>query len=498
MGTITRRVFLKGACATAASLSAPALWRAVEAQGRLGALEFPSPEAIDRVLALALEKGGDYADLFLESSAESEIVFAEGRVRSMESGFLLGGGVRTVIGERVGYAYAESFEPALLEDAAAVASTIAAGSRAKAPGPVTQILFPHYMNIQDPIVPEDVARKVALLQRVDRAARAVNPAIQQVVITYQDSLRNILIGNSDGDLARDILPLVYLRVSVTAARDGQRAEGLYRASRRAGMEQLGGDAPERAGREAAGQALRMLDAVPAPTGEMPVVIAAGGGVMFHEAMGHGLEADSVMRGASVFAGRIGQSVGSDRVTLYDDGTMPGERGTINVDDEATPAQKTLLIERGVLRSYVHDRRTARGMKVAPTGNGRRQSFRHPALPRMSNTSLAPGPDTPEEIIRATANGIYAVNFGGGEVDTVSGQFTFGLVEAYRIDDGRVTAPIRGANLVGSGIQVLERIDRVGSDHAVWPGTCGRDDQFVPVGSGCPTLRVSSITVGGTA
>jgi TldD protein len=499
METISRRLFLKGACVTVASLSAPALLRTAGAQPPMSpAEEFPAPEAIDRILSQALSRGGDYADLYLESGASTRITLTDGRIQGMEFGILRGGGVRTVIGERVGYAYAESLEVAPLFEAATTSAAIASGGARGAAQPVSPINFPHYITIQDAIQSEAVARKVALLERVDRAARAVSPAVQQVVVGYDDSLRSVMIGNSAGQLARDILPLIYLRVTVTAEKDGRRAEGMHRISHRAGMEQLAGDAPEAAARIAAERAMRMLEAVPAPTGEMPVVIAAGGGVMFHEAVGHGLEADSVMRDASVFTGRSGQRVASDLVNLYDDGTMTGERGTINVDDEATLSQRTLLIERGVLRGYLQDRRTARNLSATPTGNGRRQSFRFPAIVRMSNTNLAPGPEAPEEIIRATPNGIYAAYFGGGEVDTVSGQFTFGLMEAYRIEEGRVTAPIRGANLVGSGIQVLERIDRVGSDFATWPGTCGKGDQWVPVSSGCPTLRISKITVGGTA
>lgn len=499
MAAISRRTFLKGACVTVASLSAPALLRSAQAQlGPKATEEFPTPEVIDRILARALSRGGDYADIFLESGSGSQITLADGHIRTMEFGMLRGGGVRTVIGDRVGYAYAESFEVDPLLEAAATSSAIASSTGGSALPPVAPIQFPHYISIQDAIQSDQVARKVALLERIDRAARAVSPAVQQVVVGYDEGLRRIMIGTSAGELAQDILPLIYLRVTVTAAKDGRTAEGMHRISQRAGMEQLAGDTPERVARMAAERAVRMLEAVPAPTGEMPVVIAAGGGVMFHEAVGHGLEADAVLRDASVFSGKLGQKVASDLVTLYDDGTMPGERGTINIDDEATPACKTLLIERGVLRGYLQNRRTARRMKTTSTGNGRRQSFRSPAIVRMSNTNLAPGTDAPEEILRATPNGIYAVYFGGGEVDTVSGQFTFGLNEAYRIEDGRVTAPIRGANLVGSGIQVLERIDRVGSDFASWPGTCGKDDQWVPVSSGCPTLRISKITVGGTA
>ncbi len=495
---MSRRSFLKGACASVAVLSIPRLGHGLRhPSAPPDFVDFPSPEVMSRVLATALNRGGDYADLFLESTIRTNISIAAGEIRSMEYGVIQGGGIRIIQGEKTGYAYAESLASHLLNDAAKTAAAMACGGKT-APFSLSEISYPRYVLARETIEDVGVAERVAFLERIDRAARAVNPAVKQVTIEYMDEIKTYVVAHSEGVFARDRLPVIYLRVTVNASKDKKRAEGMFRTSGRQGMELLAGDMPEQAGREAAEQALRMLDAVPAPTGELPVVIAAGGGVMFHEAVGHGLEADGVIRDASVFAGRVGKRVATELVTLYDDSTMPGKRGSFNVDDEGTPASRTLLIENGVLVGYMQDRRTAHVMSADLTANGRRQSFRYPAMVRMTNTNLAPGDETPEDIIKATNRGIFAAHFGGGEVDIGSGQFTFGLREAYLIEQGKITAPIKGANLVGSGLEVLARIDRIGADFGSWPGTCGKSGQWVPVTSGCPTLRISRITVGGTA
>lgn len=495
MRSISRRTFIKGVGTGAVALACPGAFGSSLAAGRA---DEPPPSEIDRILSRALSRGGHYADLYLETSARTHIVITGSEIKSMEYGILQGGGVRTLFGEKTGYAYAETFDPETLCDVATSAARIAAGKGAAQSIPVEEVTFPKIVEARTSIGAVAVAEKVAILERVDRAARAASGHIRQVNIDYNDAVRTFTIATSGGQLVSDELPIIYLRVNVNASRGEAVSEGAYRLSGRAGMELLEGSVPEDAGREAAEQAIRMLDARPAPSGELPVVIAAGGGVMFHEAVGHGLEADAVLREATVFAGRVGAKVASELVNLYDDASIPGLRGSFNVDDEGTVAKKTILIDKGVLRGYMQDRRTAHIMREGTTANGRRQSFRHPAIVRMTNTYLASGSEDPEEIIKSTKRGIYAVNFGGGEVDPASGQFTFGLREAYLIEEGRVTAPIRGANLVGSGPEVLKRIDRVGSDFGLWPGTCGKADQWVPVTSGCPTLRVSAITVGGTA
>ncbi len=492
---LNRRTFLKGLGAGAALLACPSWVRETYAMSGRG---MPGPAEMEAILLKALGRGGQYADLFLETRLSTHISMTGGEVDGLEYGVLLGGGVRTIVGEKSGFAYAESFDVDELAAVAESAALIASGGGGRSVVPVRQVSVPEVVGAREAIDDVEVAAKVEILRRVDEAARAVSPHIKQVRIDYQDATQTFRLAHSDGAFYDDELPVIYLRVNVSAERDGGTAEGMRRVSGRQGMELLAGTVPEDAGREAAEQAIRMLAAQPAPTGELPLVIAAGGGVMFHEAVGHGLEADAVLREATVFAGRVGEPVASEHVTLYDDGTIPGARGSINIDDEGTPAKKTLLIEKGILRGYMQDRRTAMNMGAEPTGNGRRQSFRYPAIPRMTNTNLARGTDLPEEIIRDTRNGIYAVSFGGGEVDPGSGQFTFGLREAYLIEDGRVTTPIKGAMLVGSGPEVLTRIDRVANDFDAWPGTCGKADQWVPVTSGCPTLRIERITVGGTA
>jgi TldD protein len=489
--TLSRRTFIKGLGIGAAAATCPGLIRVARAAPG------PTESEIAGILSAALSRGGHYADLFLETRVSTNISMANSEIEGLEYGVLQGGGVRALSGEKTGYAYAETLDPEPLREAAGSAARIASGE-GQGIAVVVRRDVPRIITTLRPIEDEGIAAKIAILNRVDRAARAVSPDVQQVVIDYADAGQRFTLANSDGVVYNDALPLIYLRITVNAARGDAQAEGMVRVSYRRGMEQLDGDVPEQAGRQAAEQAIRMLEAQPAPTGEMPVVVAAGGGVIFHEAVGHGLEADGVLRQATVFAGRVGEKVATDLVTLYDDATIPMARGSFNIDDEGTPATKTLLIEKGILHGFMQDRRTAHAMRETSTGNGRRMSFRYPVVVRMTNTNLAPGTESPEEIIKATPRGIYAVEFGGGEVDTTSGQFTFGLREAYLIENGKVTAPIKGANLVGSGPEVLQRIDRVGSDFASWPGTCGKSGQWVPVTSGCPTLRISAITVGGTA
>lgn len=494
--SMSRRAFLKGASALAMSVPMGGMVRAWADPNEAGAL-FPDQDLLRPLLVRALSRGGWYADVFLESRTTTRISMIESEIRALEYGVTQGGGIRTIHGEKTCYGYAETLEPGELAPVAEVAASLSTGEGV-VPAQLARREFPSRVPMRDRIELAATREKVALLDRIDRAARAVDPAVRQVVVDYHDEVAHVMIVTSDGVFARDTLPMISIRTTVTASRNGSRAEGLRRASRRCGMELFEVESPETTGRAAAEQAMRMLDAGPAPSGELPVVVAAGGGVLFHEAIGHGLEADAVIRNASVFAGRLGERVASPLVTIYDDATVPGGRGSFNVDDEGTPASRTLLVERGTLVGYMSDRRSARAMGAQSSGNGRRESFRFPPLVRMTNTFLAQGEEHPADIIKATQRGVYAVAFGGGEVDTATGQFTFGLMEAYLIEGGVVGPPIRGASLVGSGIEVLERIDRVGSDFDSWPGTCGKADQSAPVTSGCPTLRISRMTVGGTA
>jgi TldD protein len=320
--------------------------------------------------------------------------------------------------------------------------------------------------------------------------------VGQVTIDHADEMLHFLVVNSDGTRCEDTLPLLYMRINVFASKNGRRGTGMERLSRRLGAEQMANAAPEAGGREAARMAVAMCDAAEAPSGEMPVVLGAGGGVLFHEAVGHGLEGDAVRKGTSFFKDLVGQTVASEHVSVRDTGALPELRGSYNVDDEGTPPRENLLIDKGVLRGFLNDRITAAVLKAERTGNGRRQSYRFPPLVRMSNTFLAPGTDMVEEIIKETKSGLFARNLGGGEVDTATGNFTFGVLEGYLIEDGRIAGPVSGANLVGNGPEIMKRIDRVGPDQKFWAGTCGKG-QWVPVSSGAPTLRISSMTVGGS-
>jgi TldD protein len=502
---IPRREFLGvlgGAAAAGAVFLLPKsvgdLLRPGEAEAALRGMSFPVNESMaGRILAAARARGAGFADLYCETRVVTRINLADGRIESCEQGVYAGTGVRAVDGDRVGYAFADSFaEPPLLlaaRDAAAIASTGRWGRSAlsfgrPAPGTIVRV--------RRPFDEVPVEERISWLRRIDATARAADPAIKVVNLEYNDEMQRFLVATTDGAWAEDLLPNMYLRINVVALKDGRRGMGNERISFRMGAEQMDGDTPERGAREAARMALAMCDAGDAPAGEMAVVLGAGGGVIFHEAVGHGLEADAVCRGTSMFAGRIGEKVASDRVSVIDTGSLPNLRGSYNYDDEGQPPERSVLIDSGVLRRFMNDRTTARQLKVPRTGNGRRQSYRFPPIPRMSNTFLAEGTDTVEEIIRSTRSGLYARALGGGEVDTTTGNFTFGILEAYRIENGKVGAPVRGATLVGNGPETMRRIDRVAADQKFWNGTCGKG-QWVPVTSGAPTLRISAMTVGGS-
>ncbi len=502
---IPRREFLGvlgGAAATGAVLMLPrpvgSLFRPGEAEAAVRNMSFPlNPAMAERILSAARSRGAAFADLYCEARLVTRISLADSRIESCEQGVYAGTGVRAVDGDRTGYAFADSFEePPLLSaarDAAAIASAAGRGDSAvsfhrPAPGGIVRVRRPFDQ------VP--VEERISWLRRIDAAARAVDPAIQVVNLDYNDEMQRFLVVTTDGAWAEDLLPNMYLRINVVALKDGRRGIGNERIGFRMGAEQMDGDVPEENARAAARMALVMCDAAEAPAGEMPVVLGAGGGVLFHEAVGHGLEADAICRGTSMFAGKVGTKVASDRVSVLDTGSLPDLRGSYNYDDEGQPPQRNVLIEGGVLRGFMNDRTTARQLGVACTGNGRRQSYRFPPIPRMSNTFLAEGTDTVDEIIRSTGRGLFARALGGGEVDTTTGNFTFGILEAYRIEDGKVGAPVRGATLVGNGPEIMRRIDRVASDQKFWNGTCGKG-QWVPVTSGAPTLRISAMTVGGS-
>ncbi len=456
---------------------------------------------IQRTLEVALRTGGDLAEIFVEDKSSANAVLDDGKVEHLISGRDRGAGIRVIVGDTTGFAHtADLSEPGLAaaaEGAAAAARTGGGGVR-QVELVATEAPRPNEISM----LPEDVAkgRKVELLRRADDAARAAGSAISQVTARYGDSRRRILVANSDGLLTEDDQVRTLFTVMAVASGDTGMQTGYQSLGRTVGFELFDSYDVDDLATEAAERALLKLAARPAPSGTMPVVIGpGGGGVLFHEACGHGLEADLVAKGASVFADRIGERVADPRVTLVDDGTLAEEWGAFAVDDEGSPAARNVLIEDGILTDYMWDLLRARKQGRPRSGNGRRQSYKHLPMVRMTNTYLLAGPDLPDDIVASTPRGVYVAHLGGGQVNTATGDFVFGMTEAYLIEDGRITEPIREGNLIGNGPAVLASIDAVGSDFAMGsPGMCGKDGQGVPVGDGVPTLRVPALTVGGTA
>jgi TldD protein len=456
---------------------------------------------LERCLGEALSAGGDYADLYFESVTATALGVDEQIVKSASQGTSAGCGVRVLSGERTGYAYTDNLSPERLLHAARTAALIASGpAKETVQGFVetpTADLYP---------VPLggfslDLAARLELILRADRAARAYDPRIVQVRSSYSEELRRILIAASDGAFASDTQPLCRLNVFVIAKEGANTTKGSTGAGGRAGLDQFqGSKSPEHLAQEAARGAILQLGAVAAPAGEMEVVLGPGWpGILLHEAVGHGLEADFNRKKTSAFAGLIGQSVASSKVTVVDNGTMTGRRGSLNVDDEGSATQETVLIEGGVLKGYLTDKLSARLTGAANTGSGRRESYQCIPMPRMTNTYMLAGDDAPEDIIRSVKRGLYAVNFGGGSVDITNGKFVFSASEAYLIEDGKITAPVRDATLIGNGPEALKYVSMVGHDLKLDEGigTCGKDGQSVPVGVGMPTVKLDRMTVGGT-
>jgi TldD protein len=458
-------------------------------------------DILSRVLGTALRTGGDFAEVYVEDKRSSSAGLDDGKVEQVTSGRDRGAGIRVVWGETTGYAHTADLSEAGLRAAAEAAAAAAqrGGGGANVVALTRQVVTP--VNTVG-VYPDAVgkAAKVALLQRADEAARAAGGAVKQVSAGYGDSRKRILVANSDGLLAEDEQVRTLFRVSVVAAGDTGMQTGYESLGHTIGFELFDQVEVEELARRAAGRALTKLTARPAPSGSLPVVIKRGsGGVLFHEACGHGLEADLVGKGASVYQGRRGDLVASPLVTLVDDGTMTAEWGAISIDDEGHAAQRNVLIEDGVLTDYMWDFLRARKEGRVSSGNGRRQSYQHLPMVRMTNTFVLNGTDEPDEIVRATERGVYVAQLGGGSVNTATGDFVFGMTEAYLIENGEITEPIREGNLIGNGPQVLQDIDLLGNDFAMGgPGTCGKDGQGVPVGDGQPTLRVKALTIGGTA
>jgi TldD protein len=458
-------------------------------------------DVIERVLGAALRSGGEFAELYVEDRRSSSAHLDDGKVDQVSSGRDRGAGVRVVLGETTGYAHTADLSERGLLAAAEAASAVATTGRAGATVvPLSRRPEHRVSRVEQP--PDEIgkAAKVALLQRADEAARATGNAIVQVYAGYGDNRRRLLVANSEGVLAHDEQVRTHFGVQATASGDTGLQTGYESLGHTIGFELFDAVAVEELARRAAERALTKLNARPAPSGTLPVVIkSGGGGVLFHEACGHGLEADHIQKGVSVFRGRVGEQVAAPLVTLVDDGTMAGEWGAIGYDDEGHPSQHNVLIKDGVLTDYMWDHLRARKERRGPSGNGRRQSYKHLPMVRMTNTFVLNGSEDPEEIIRATQRGVYVAQLGGGQVNTASGDFVFGMTEAYLIEGGQITEPIREGNLIGNGPQVLRDIDLLGNDFAMGsPGTCGKDGQGVPVGDGQPTLRVRALTIGGTA
>jgi TldD protein len=452
-----------------------------------------------RTLDRALARGGDFAEIYLEHAVDRSLGLEDGAVNRAYASVALGAGIRVLKGDATGYAYSEDLSERALRAAASTAAVVADANAGAETGPLAMTRHESRYPVAVPWSAIGVDRKVPLVQAADTAARSHDPRIARVSVNFSDSSSRILVANSEGMVAEDDRPMGLVSVTCVA-RAGDRSETAVRFL--SGREEFSWFTPERVAtvaRETAARAIRLFEAVPAPAGEMPVVLAAGSsGILLHEAIGHGMEADFNRKGTSVYSGRIGQRVAAPEVTILDDGTMGRLRGSLNIDDEGTPAQRTLLVENGILRSYLHDRISAAFYGVACTGSGRRESFRYPPVPRMRNTYMPAGSRDPNEIVASVARGLYAEEFSNGQVDIGGGDFTFYLRSGRLIENGKLTAVVKDANLIGNGPRVLERIDLVGSDFAMAQGggSCGKDGQSVPVSFGLPTVRVSAITVGG--
>jgi TldD protein len=457
---------------------------------------------IERIMATMLSTPVDAADIYFQFSHFESWSLEGGIIKEGSHSIERGAGVRIVSGDKTGFAYSDRLElPILLEAANNVKAIIRQGQQAQ-----THI---HSVNerpqLYHPVNPlKSLAdqQKIDLLKRIDSETRKLDPRIEEVMVSLVAAYDHILVANQDGSLVADIRPLVRLNVSVIMVENGRREQGSMGGGGRSDYHYfLAEDRALAYAKEAVRQAQVNLQAKDAPAGNMTVVLGPGWpGILLHEAIGHGLEGDFNRKGTSAFSGRIGERVASDLCTVVDDGTLPGRRGSLNIDDEGTPTENTVLIENGILKGYMQDKLNARLMKVKPTGNGRRESYAHLPMPRMTNTYMLPGNSEPEEIIHSVKKGLYARNFGGGQVDITSGKFVFSASEAYLIENGKITRPVKGATLIGNGPDVLTKVSMVGNDLELdsGVGTCGKDGQSVPVGVGQPTLKIDGLTVGGTS
>lgn len=474
--------------------------------GRLAEAFFRDRYAIDQAVAadllgIAMSRGGEHAELYFEHREGSNIVFEQQAVKSASRSTTQGVGIRVVLGDAIGYAYTEDLGRDAMRRAADTAARIASRGAAAPPVDVMHFESANYYAPEASTLGVAPADKVGLIRRADAAARGFDPSIARVDVNFIDEMKHVMIVTSDGRIAGDVQPLVRFNVSCLSERNGNRQTARWGGGGRMGMSYFEASTPESLASEAARQAVVLQSAIDAPAGTFPVVLAAGdSGILLHEAIGHGLEADFNRKKTSNYSDAMGELVASPLCTVVDDGTIRDSRGSINIDDEGNAPGYNVLIEDGVLRGYIQDRISTRHFNVAPTGNGRRQSFKHYPMPRMTNTYMLAGQSAPEDIIRSVDRGIYCVAFNGGQVNISNGDFVFSVTEGYMIEGGRITAPIKNVNLIGNGPDVLRKVTAVGSDFALSDGrwTCGKDGQSVPVGVGIPTTLISGITVGGTA
>ncbi len=454
-------------------------------------------EKIPKILKQALRHGGEFAELYLERGEHSSIVLEDNKIEKVITGITRGAGLRVLHDHRTIYAYTNDLSfSSLMQLAGTVSQAL------EEEGPDRTLALTSRESAVDHLIRIDPAgvetrMKVERVKSADAAARRVDPRICQSTTVYGDSRKHVLIANSAGELAEDDRVSLIGRVQVVA-REGEVIQtGLESVGGAVGFELFDIESLDAVAERAAKRALLMLNAAPAPGGRMAVVLSSqAGGTMIHEAVGHGLEADLAQQRLSVYSGRIGEAIASPAVTVVDDSTLPNKRGSFRFDDEGIPASRTVLVDRGILKGYMYDRLTAMKEGAVPTGNGRRESFRHRPIPRMTNTMILPGAEDPEEILRSTPSGLFVVRMGGGQVNTINGDFVFEVSEGYRIENGKVGEPVRGATLTGNGPEVLKKIDRVGNDLGYAIGTCGKDGQGAPVSDAQPTLRIPEITVGG--
>jgi TldD protein len=497
---IPRRRFIeltmKGGLAVAAT---PALFSQLTAcsSGAVVTALDTDRELISRVLKKALEKGGDFSEVYIENRISRQIVMEESRFRSGLYGINQGAGVRVISGNKTGYAYTDVIDAASLMRAAEVAAYVATGGTPATVADLTEIGYKSFVTVEVPLGEVADEKRIEIIKRADQAALDYDPRIKMALVDYYDEVRGRVIANSEGLYMRDELPLLFFIVQAMSSDGSARHMARERLSMHSGFEMFSKVTPEEVAHNAAREAVAMLAAEEAPAGMMDVVMQNGwGGVLVHEAVGHPLEADNIAKGIGAFTGKMGQKVASDCFTMIDDGTLPGFRGTINYDDEGTPAQRNVLIENGVLRGFMTDILSARQLDMRRTGNGRRESFRYIPIPRMTNTFIAQGNDAPAEILASTKKGIYVQSLSGGSVNPVTGMFNFTCREAYLIENGRKTKPVRGATLIGSCMDVISNIDAVGNDLAFGPGICGKG-QSAEVTVGQPTVRIRGINVGGS-